>query len=45
MRRWLREVEKQKEKVETPRTKTKRILRGLQLNMKTNEGKKTKAKC
>lgn len=42
MRRWLREVEKQKEKVETPRTKTKRILRGLQINMKTNEGKKRK---
>lgn len=42
MRRWLREVEKQKEKVETPRTKTKRILRGLQINIKTNEVKKRK---
>lgn len=45
IRRWLREVEKQKGKVETPRTKTNRLLRGLKIKMKTNEDKKTKAKC
>lgn len=31
---------KKKEKVETPRTQTKSLLRGLHITMKTNEDKK-----
>lgn len=40
--RSLREIDEEKQRVETPR-KTKRILRGIQIKMKTNENKKRKS--
>jgi hypothetical protein len=42
IKRWIREREKHKGKVETPRTKTKRLLRGFQFKMQTNEDRKRK---
>lgn len=37
-----REIDEEKRRVETPR-KTKRILRGIHIKMKTNENKKRKS--